>query len=127
MDGTEAVLAANEAFYLAFEDSDLDAMSDLWQHGEHVACTHPGWAALRGWAAVSASWYALFNNGRQLQFIVTSQHAQVEGDVAWVTCDENILTGDGAGGGTVSALNLFVRTPAGWRMVVHHGSPVVPR
>ncbi len=47
--------------------------------------------------------------------------------MAWVTCDENILGGDGAAGGTVSALNLFVRTPAGWRMVAHHASPVASR
>lgn len=126
MDDAAEVLAANDAFYAAFESGDLDVMSDLWSHEERVACTHPGWSTLRGWAAVSASWYALFNNGQHLQFIVTSPHAEVVGDVAWVTCDENILAGDGASGGTVSALNLFVRTPTGWQMVAHHGSPVAP-
>ena len=74
---------------------------------------------------MSASWYALFTNGQHLQFIVTDEQAEVRGDVAWVTCDENILGGDGPGGGTVAALNLFVRTPAGWRMVAHHAGPVV--
>jgi ketosteroid isomerase-like protein len=120
----DLVLAANEAFYQAFEASDLDAMSDVWDHGERVVCTHPGWSTLRGWAAVSASWYALFTNDQSLQFIVTDATAEVEGNVAWVTCEENLL-GDG-GGGTVAALNLFVRVGDGWRMVAHHGSPVAP-
>ena len=81
MDDVAGVLAANQTFYRAFEGGDLDAMSDVWLHGDHVVCTHPGWPTLRGWAAVSASWFALFNNGQHLQFIVTSEHAEVVG--AW--------------------------------------------
>ena len=109
MDDVDAVLAANQTFYRAFESGDIDAMSDAWLHGDHVVCTHPGWPTLRGWAAVSASWFALFNNGQHLQFIVTSEHAEVVGALAWVTCDENILAGDGGSGGTVAALNLYQR------------------
>jgi ketosteroid isomerase-like protein len=118
----EAVLSANQAFYDAFEAGDLDAMSDVWEHSDRVVCTHPGWATLRGWAAVSGSWFALFHNGQHLQFIVTAQHAQVLGDTAVVTCDENLL-GQGASG-TVAALNLFVRDSGAWKLLAHHGSPV---
>jgi ketosteroid isomerase-like protein len=100
-------------------------MSDVWVHDEAVVCTHPGWATLHGWAAVSASWFALFHNDQALQFIVTNERSRVVGDVAWVSCDENIL-GDGPGG-TAAALNLFLRTDDSWRMVGHHASPVVPR
>ncbi len=124
MDDVDAVLAANQTFYRAFESGDIDAMSDAWLHGEHVVCTHPGWPTLRGWAAVSASWFALFNNGQHLQFIVTSEHAEVVGALAWVTCDENILAGDGGSGGTVAALNLYQRGADRWLLVAHHGSPV---
>ena len=46
----EAVLEANQAFYDAFEAHDIDAMSDLWEHTDRVACTHPGWGTLRGGA-----------------------------------------------------------------------------
>lgn len=121
-----SVLAANRAFYEAFERRDFDAMSDVWEHDDRVWCTHPGWQTLHGWARVSASWYALFNGGQRLQFIVTNEVAGVVGTCAWVTCDENIL-GDG-GGGTVAATNLFVQGPDGaWRMVGHTGSVVAPR
>jgi ketosteroid isomerase-like protein len=98
-------------------------MSQLWEHTERVACTHPGWATLRGWAKVSASFFALFQNAEQLQFILTNEVAQVVGDVGWVSIDENILDADGAT--TVAALNVFARDEDGeWQMVVHHGSPV---
>ena len=44
-----AVLEANRAFYAAFEARDIDAMSDVWEHSDRSACTHPGWPTLRGW------------------------------------------------------------------------------
>jgi len=120
----EDVLAANRAFYDAFEARDLDAMSDLWAHDDRVLCVHPGWTELRGWASVAASWAALFGGPQQLQFIVTQERVVLAGDVAWVSCDENLLSGDGSA--TVASLNLFARDGGGvWRMLAHHGSPVV--
>jgi ketosteroid isomerase-like protein len=122
----DAVLAANRAFYDAFEQRDLDAMSDLWEHGDDVVCTHPGWRALHGWGAVAASWFALFGGPQTLQFILTDERAHVAGDMAWVTVEENLI-GDGDGGGaTVLALNVLRRTEGRWRMLIHHGSPVGP-
>lgn len=121
----EAVLAANQAFYDAFEARDLDAMSQVWEHSDRVTCVHPGWASLRGWGAVAGSWVALFGGPQQLQFLVTDARAEVVGDVAWVTLDEDLL-GDGTGA-TVASVNVFVRAPdagSGWLLVAHHGSPV---
>lgn len=121
-DDTAEVLAANRTFYEAFENRDLDAMSDVWDHADHVTCVHPGWSILTGWGAVAASWFAIFGGPQQLQFIVTDERAVVVGDTAWVTCNENLL--DGAGTQSVAATNVFVRTAAGWKLVHHHGSPV---
>ena len=120
-----AVLACNQAFYAAFEARDLDAMSDLWEHSDRVSCVHPGWSTLRGWGAVAASWLALFQGPQHLQFILTDEHAEILGDLAWVTVDENIISDEE--GSTVTALNLFVRHLDGWRLVAHHGSPVAVR
>ena len=123
-DAEGEVLAANDAFYAAFEARDLDAMSDLWAHGDKVTCVHPGWVTLRGWGAVAASWAALFGGPQRLQFIVTDVRVVIGVDVAWVTCDENLLGGDG--GATVAVVNLFARDLEGrWRMMAHHGSPVM--
>jgi ketosteroid isomerase-like protein len=123
---TEAqVLAANAGFYAAFEARDLDAMSDVWDHGEGTTCVHPGWPILAGWASVAASWFALFDGPQRLQFIVTDERVAVAGDTAWVTCNENLLERDGTQ--TVAATNVFVRRQGSWRLVHHHGSPVLQR
>jgi ketosteroid isomerase-like protein len=119
----DSVAAANKAFYSAFEARDLDAMSMVWEHSDRIVCTHPGWASLRGWGQVAASFFALFQNSQHLQFILTKESAEVAGDIAWVAVDENILQSSNAT--TVAALNLFVRDDLGdWRMVAHHASPV---
>ena len=119
----ESVAAANKAFYAAFEARDLAAMSMVWEHSDRIVCTHPGWASLRGWGQVAASFFALFQNSQHLQFILTEETTEVAGEVAWVAVDENILQSTNAT--TVAALNLFVRDDAGdWRMVAHHASPV---
>jgi ketosteroid isomerase-like protein len=119
-----AVSAANQAFYQAFEAADLDAMSDLWEHSDRVSCVHPGWSVLRGWSSVAASWAALFQGPERLQFILTNEQVVVQGDAGWVTLDENII---GSDSGTVTSVNLFVRSGDGWRMVGHHGSAVAMR
>jgi SnoaL-like domain len=99
-------------------------MSDAWERSERATCTHPGWPTLRGWGPIAASWFALFQNGQTLQFVLTRERVEVVGDVGWATLDENLLGAEG--GTTVAAQNLYVRDPDDqkWRMVSHHGSVV---
>ncbi len=118
----DAVLAANRAFYDAHEERDLVAMAAVWDHGPQTVCIHPGWPILRGWAQIEESWRRIFGGPGRNQFIVTNEVVAAAGDVAWVTLDENLV--DQFAAGTVAATNTFVRTPDGWRMVLHHGSPV---
>ena len=137
----QAVLAANAALYDAFESADLDLMEAVWldgPHAEDVICVHPGWPALRGRGQVLRSWAMIMANTSYISFVLTDVDATVDGDVAVVTCAENILTGmpevaepmpllgsAGLSGGRVAATNVFRRTDAGWRLWVHHSSPVL--
>lgn len=135
MDPAEAaVSAANAAFYAAFEACDLDRMAEVWERSDRAVVTHPGWPTLRGWAKVAASWDAIFRRTPFIQFLITDETVFVAGEVAWVSCDENILQAGGSREGgedvaelnaaRVAAVNVFVRDGDGWRLVLHHGSPV---
>jgi len=124
MTDLDAVLAANQRFYDAFEASDMDVMSDVWSHDASVACTHPGWTTLHGWAEVASSWFALFQQPSPLQFILTALDARIVGQLAWVTLDENLIGAGSGPGQTVAAVNIFQQDGDGWRMVCHHGSAV---
>lgn len=125
VDDVTELLAANRSFYDAFERGDVDSLFDAWERSERAVCTHPGWGSLRGWGRIAASFFALLQPGSSLQFILTSEHPEVVGEVGWVSLEENLL-GD-QGGTTISTLNVFVRDRHSrrWVMVAHHGSPVM--
>jgi ketosteroid isomerase-like protein len=127
----DEVLAAHAAFYDAFERADFDAMQAIWADDDGVVCVHPATEPIRGRREVMRSWMVLMANSPYIQFFLTDVAAVVVGDVASVTCTENVLSATpetpvGAfAGGRAAATNVFRRTPAGWRLWVHHASPVL--
>jgi ketosteroid isomerase-like protein len=123
------VEAANEAFYRAFEALDMRAMEQVWAHGQHVKCVHPGWPLLTGWDAVRTSWETIFANTQEMRFTLTDVRVEAASELAWVTCTENILSEtDGRVGVTsILATNVFERDGGAWRMVHHHASHVLGR
>ena len=118
-----AVVAANQAFYAAHEGRDLVAMQAVWEHSDRAVCIHPGWPVLRTWPLIERSWASIFGGSGRNQFILTNQVIGIEGDLAWVTLEENLV--DTGATGTVAATNMFARTGGEWRMIIHHGSPIV--
>lgn len=99
-------------------------MSDLWEHSDDVRCTHPGWPTLKGWAAVSGSFYNLFQSQPGLQFLLSDTEVRIEDRLALVFTTENLL-GE-ALGASVSSLNVFKfdNFETGWMMIAHHASPI---
>ena len=126
-DEVAAVEALNQEFYTAFEHGDLDRMDEIWDADDDVVCVHPGWPMLRGRGSVLRSWALIMANTSYIQFFLTDVATVVDGDVAIVTCTENILTSVAAddGDSRVVATNVFRRRDGAWRMRVHHGSPVL--
>lgn len=120
----EAVMTANRAFYDAHEQRHFVAMAKAWEHSDRITCIHPGWPILRGWEDVAESWRRILAGPGHNQFILTNEAINVDGDQAWVTLDENLVSSEGAG--TIAATNVFARQPDGaWLLVLHHGSPVM--
>ena len=122
------VEAANAALYTAFESGDVDLMEAVWDDSDDLVCVHPGWPMLRGRIDVLRSWSAVMAGTDYIQFFLTDVQVAVTGDTAVVTCTENVLTSADVGdNGAVVATNVFVRRPSGWRLQVHHASPVLGR
>jgi ketosteroid isomerase-like protein len=124
----EQVLAANRAFYDAFEALDMERMAACWSSAEDVACLHPGGPWQRGWDEVREGWEAIMANTGYIEFEIAGAAVTRVDPVAWVTCSERITTA-GAGGtpavAEIAATNLFVLETTGWRIALHHASPVV--
>ena len=113
----EAVLFANEAFYLAFRTRDFAAMEDIWAAAVPVSCIHPGWHALHGRDEVLESWQAILEGQGAPDISCHAAQAHVYGDCATVICFEEIE------GNYLIATNVFFREPRGWKIVHHQAAP----
>ncbi|MDS1271917.1 nuclear transport factor 2 family protein [Lipingzhangella sp. LS1_29] len=129
----ERVAEANADFYHAIETGDLDLMERVWAHEEQapdLVCVNPGWTLLRGRSEILRAWALIMANVPYIQYVLTDTHVGVSGEIAMVTCSENVLTAEDdspgfVAGGQVVTTNLFVRVGQSWRLWSHHASPVM--
>jgi len=118
---------AESAFYEALERADLEAMMAVWAEDEDVLCVHPAGPRLTGHAEIRASWAQIFSGPSRVRVHVTQQVAIAGGMIAVHSVQETFAV-EGASRGDaqpapVWATNVYLRTAAGWRMIVHHTSP----
>ncbi|MEO6919038.1 MAG: nuclear transport factor 2 family protein [Collimonas sp.] len=110
------------AFYDAMSRADIEAMMALWADDDEIVCIHPNAPRLHGHAAIRAAFESLFERGgvhiraRQLhvtQNMSTSIHSLVE---------ELHQASDSDREMHILATNIYMKTPRGWRIVLHHAS-----
>ena len=121
MVGNEAVLFANDAFYQAFHDRDVDAMEEIWAEKTQPTCIHPGWQPLFGRQTVMKSWLAILANPGSPKIRCHNARATRIGSLAYVICYEEI------DGQFLIATNIFTEeeTDQGrtWRLLHHQSGP----
>ena len=115
---------AENAFYEALERSDLEGMMHVWSEDEEIVCVHPAGQRLAGQEQVREAWRQMFAGGPGMR-VESSQRVAVTGMMIAVHSVHEIITvaGEKRPRPPVIATNVYLRTAAGWRMVVHHASP----
>ncbi len=115
------------AFYDAFERADLKLMMTVWADEPDIICIHPQGARLAGTTAVRESFAELFAGGPNA-VIKIAEWRKNEGPTLAVHClYENFTlrvdpTKEQQHTTPVLATNVFMLTPNGWRMILHHAS-----
>jgi ketosteroid isomerase-like protein len=124
--------AAEQAFYRAFETTDLALMGALWLDCDSVSvrCIHPGSDLITGYGAVLASWRGILSGAERPTLRYQVLDRQHTADLALHLVEEQIGP-QGADAETglnrILATNVYRKTDAGWRMVLHHASlPLTP-
>jgi ketosteroid isomerase-like protein len=111
-------------FYESLQHADIDRMMAVWSDEEDVACIHPEGARLVGVHAIRAGFDEAFANGG-----IDVRPAQVRRSVIGscavhqVIEEVRVATPEGPRTGYLVATNVYVKTPQGWRMLLHHASP----
>jgi len=118
MTDTDAILAANAAYYRAFSTGDVAAMSRIWAD-DGVSCVHPGWTPLIGRAPVIDSYRNILTSPNRVRIAHREDTAIVTGDEGRVVCIEIV-----EGTALLAATNFFRRFSGDWRMVHHQASPI---
>ncbi|MHB1402628.1 MAG: YybH family protein [Thiobacillus sp.] len=117
--------AAEAAFYAAFEARNLDAMMVVWAHNDSIACIHPLAAPLDGHAAVAAGWRSMFEAAGQFRVQVELPHEIREaGQVIRIVREYLVVGQEAEPRPPILATNVYRREADGWRMVLHHASPL---
>jgi len=115
---TAALLAANEAFYDAFDSGDMQAMTALWAEMHPVACVHPGGAPIHGRDDVLASWQDILAASTRPAIQCLQPEPLLLHEAGLVVCIEALA------GGRLVASNMFVLENGVWRMVHHQAGPM---
>ena len=120
----EHVIEANLKFYFALESLDIDLMDEVWATDASASCLLPGWQRLAGWETIRANWEQIFRSTTFMRVDVTEVNVEVHGNVAWVTCLENITTAvsEQMRRFQTHATNIFIFEDDRWLLVVHHAS-----
>ena len=115
---------AENAFYEALERGDLEGMMAVWSEDEDIVCVHPGGPRLAGQDQVRESWAKIFAGGTGPRVHISQQVAVSGMMIAVHSVHENFsVAGDARAHAAVIVTNVYLRTAAGWRMIVHHASP----
>lgn len=117
--------AAEAAFYAAFEARDLDAMMAVWATADSIACIHPLAAPLNGRVAVATGWHSMFEAAGQFRVQAELAHEMREADEVIRIVREYLTIGQEAEPRPpILATNVYRKEAGGWRMVLHHASPL---
>lgn len=115
-----------ENFYEALNKADIALMEKVWVPDGRAKCVHPGWPAIEGWDAIKASWVSIFESGELASIETSDVMIDVGEKAAWANCIEKLNHFvDGRIVVTLAqATNIFENTGEGWRIALHHASPV---
>ncbi|MAV86752.1 MAG: DUF4440 domain-containing protein [Rhodospirillaceae bacterium] len=113
------ILFANDAFYLAFQNNDIEAMTTLWANRDDISCIHPGWNHLSGRDLVLASWDDILSGNKTPNFEIKGASVNIYENIAIVICYELFEKI------CLVATNIFVNENKEWR-IIHHQSSASP-
>ena len=121
----ETPMDAEAAFYDALQRRDLDAMMEVWSERDDISCIHPLRARATGRAAVRESWAVIFGASAGIAFEIQAVHRTQEPGLAIHQVHERLTLGHtDEPRPPVIATNVYRLTAAGWRIILHHASPL---
>jgi len=117
---------AEDAFYDAIDEQNLDAMMAVWEDSDDVACLLPMTPFVRG-RGVRAAWDPLLNGAHPVEIQVTHLYWVEGAQLALHYVEERVSSaGQPPQSPPMYATNVYRLGPDGWRMILHQNAPYPP-
>jgi ketosteroid isomerase-like protein len=118
---------AEDAFYDAIDEQDLNAMMEVWENSDEVVCLLPMQSLVQGAAQVRGAWQPLLNGEIKVDIEVHHIHWLESGDIAIHYLQEKVkIEGQPQQQAPLYASNVYRKSGNGWTMILHQNSPTPP-
>ncbi|HIP53501.1 MAG TPA: ketosteroid isomerase [Chromatiales bacterium] len=118
---------AEDAFYDALEENDLERLMSVWEDSDDIACLLPMQPLQQGREPVRHAWKPLLKADTPIEVQIKHLHWIQNDTLAMHLVEEQIsVQGQPQKQPPVYAVNAYRKGPDGWRMVLHQNSPFPP-
>jgi ketosteroid isomerase-like protein len=115
---------AEQAFYDALAQGDLDAVMQVWADEDDIVCIHPGDVRLTGQQQIRQSWQEILEQGTLHIELMNKTSLHTASSATLCNIERLLVRGQyGLQAAYCNVTNVFHKGPTGWHMVLHHASP----
>lgn len=128
IDHFETPQDAEDTFYDAFEDNDVEKMMSVWADSEDIICITPMRKQALGRVAVRKIWEELFASGVKVEIEIHHQYWIEMGEVALHLVHEQLIFNEDRRRmpPPLIVTNAYHRESTEWHLVLHQASPPPP-
>ena len=114
-----------QAFYEALSHADIGQMMACWAEEDEIVCILPAGERLVGPGPIRRAFERLFAKGKlQVRQERVHKLEALASSVHHLTEHVRVLTPQGEQVAWIAVTHVYHKTPQGWRLVLHHASPV---
>jgi len=118
---------AEDAFYDAIDERDLDAMMAVWENSDDIACLLPMQPLTQGRDHMRGVWQPILGGDFNLDIEVRHLHWVEFGELAIHYVEEIAkVSGQSQPQPPVYATNIYRKSDNGWFLILHQNSPAPP-
>ena len=117
---------AEDAYYDAIDECDLEKMMSVWADSSQTTCLMPMQPLHHGKESIRELWKMMLNSQHRVEITINHLQWIEQGDIAIHTLEEMVtLSGIAEQQPPIYATNIYHRTN-GWHMLMHINSPAPP-
>jgi uncharacterized protein (TIGR02246 family) len=116
---------AEDDFYDALEDGDLDRLLSVWADSDDVCCLLPMYPMIQGRKDIEELFAHLLSQGQGVELSVSHLSWIETGDVAIHHVEETVqkVPGDTSPPPPFYGTNIYRKEDQGWHLIVHQNAP----